>query len=255
MKHSGIQPPPSWVSGHHEEGQPLRDGKQHLAFLPLPFVSSDYADGHLLGVALAFPRWVPRQERGQILGPMLLESSGESKPVKLLLGKLGVWTLIKRDWAETRVALKPETWSAHPKGSRTWASVTPVVLDGFPKEDRHNDRVAWNNEVVAMLARACHRIGLPEPESIDFDTTSWHQGSPRATMKRRPLRGHPEVADSSAGLGDGFLPYPAKATTGIRPQFHVWLQFAEPVIGPVLIGAGRFLGYGLCKPLWGGPDQ
>jgi CRISPR-associated protein Csb2 len=253
MKNGEVRPPPPWVSGHLEAGQPLRDGKQHLAFLPLPFVSSDYADGHLLGVALAFPRWVPRQERGRVLGPMLLEPSGERKPVQLQLGTLGVWTIIKRDWSEPREALKPETWSAYPDGSRTWASVTPVVLDGFPKEDRLRDRSAWNSEVLAMLARACERVGLPEPVSVDFDTTSWHQGSPRASLKRRPLRGHSEVADASAGIGDGFPPYPAKGTSGIRPQFHVWLRFAEPVVGPVLLGAGRFLGYGLCKPLWGGP--
>ena len=255
MKHSGVQPPPAWVSGHLETGQCLRDGKQHLAFLPLPFVSSEHADGHLLGAALAFPRWVSRQERGRILGPMLLEPSGEAKSIELQLGALGVWIMIKRDWSEPRKALTPEIWSGHPDGSRTWASVTPVVLDGFPKEDRLRDRSAWNSEVLAMLARACLRVGLPQPLNVDFDTTSWHQGSPRASQKRRPLRGHPEVMDSSGGLGDGFPPYPAKRTTGIRPQFHVWLQFAEPVVGPVVVGAGRFLGYGLCKPLWGGPRR
>jgi CRISPR-associated protein Csb2 len=255
MKHSGLQPPPPWVSGHLETGEPVRDGKQHLAVLPLPFVSSDYADGHLLGAALAFPRWVSRKERGRVLGPILLESSGEPKSVALKLGALGVWTIIKRDWSEPHMALKAETWSAHAGGSLTWASVTPVVLDGFPKEDRLRDRLAWNSEVFAMLFSACQRIGLPKPASIDFDNTSWHQGSPRASMKRRPLRGHPEVAHALAGLGDGFPPYPAKATTGIRPQFHVWLRFAEPVVGPVVLGAGRFLGYGLCKPLWGGAER
>jgi CRISPR-associated protein Csb2 len=249
------QPPPPWVTGHLETGEPLRDGKQHLAYLPLPFVGSDYADGHLLGAALAFPSWVSRQDRGQVLGPMLLQPSGKSKPVELQLGPLGVWTLMKREWSEPRKVLKPEGWSAHPNGSRSWASVTPVVLDGFPKEDRLCDTSAWNNEVIAMLIRACQRIGLPEPVSVNFGTTSRHQGSARAAVKRRPLRGHPEVTDASARLGDGFPPYPAKGTTGIRPQFHVWLQFAEPVIGPVILGAGRFLGYGLCKPTRGGPDR
>jgi CRISPR-associated protein Csb2 len=242
------QPPPSWVSGHVETGQALRDGKQHLAFLPLPFVGSDYADGHLLGVALAFPRWASRQERGRVLGPMLFDSSGKAIPVKLHVGALGVCSMIKRDWSESRNALQPETWS-HPQGSRTWASVTPVVLDGFPKADPIHDRSAWNTEVLAMLAKACERIGLPPPASIDFDTTSWHRGSPRASVKRRTLRGHRELADASAGLGDGFPPYPAKPATGIRPQLHVWLQFGQPVVGPVVLGAGRFLGYGLCKPL------
>jgi CRISPR-associated protein Csb2 len=255
MKHSGVQPPPAWVTGHHEAGEPIRDGKQHLAILSLPFVSSDHADGHLLGAALAFPRWVSRQERGRILGPMLLKPSGEAKTIDLQLGALGVCTMIKRGWSEPRKTLAPEIWSGHPQGSRTWASVTPVVLDGFPKEDRLRDRSAWNSEVLAMLARACQRVGIPEPEFIDFDSTSWHQGSPRASLKHRPLRGHPEFVNSSGGLGDGFPFYPAKRTTGIRPQFHVWLQFAEPVVGPVVLGAGRFLGYGLCKPLWGGPSR
>jgi CRISPR-associated protein Csb2 len=249
------QPPPSWVSGHLGNREPLRDGKQHLGFIPLPDVSNDYADGHLLGVALAFPDWVPRQERGQVLGPMLLDASGEAKPIRLQMGHVGVWIVVKRDWTESRKALKPETWTAHPLGCDTWASVAPVVLDGFPKNDFHKDRSSWSKEVEEMLARACVRIGLPQPKAIDFGTTSWHLGSPRASVKHRPLRGHPDRADRSTPLGDGFPPYPAKPTTGIRPQFHVWLQFAEPIVGPVLLGAGRFLGYGLCKPLKGGHNR
>ena len=100
MKHSPIQPPPSWVSGHLDDCQPLRDGKQHLACIPLPFVGSEYADGHLLGAALAFPRHAPRPERGQVLGQFLLEPSGQPKTIMLTLGPLGVWTLVKRDWSE-----------------------------------------------------------------------------------------------------------------------------------------------------------
>jgi CRISPR-associated protein Csb2 len=253
MKHCKQLPPP-WVSGILETGQPLRDGQQHLAFLPLPYVGGDYADGHLLGVALAFPRWVSRQERGRILGPLLLKSSGEPKPLELQLGALDNWTMMKRDWSDSRHTLKPETWTSYPEGSRTWASVTPLVLDGFPKEDRTHNRSDWNSEILAMLVKACQRVGLPEPNSIDFGTTSWHRGSPRASQKRRPLRGHPEVEHGTAGLGDGFPAYAAKATTGIRPQFHVRLSFAEPVVGPIVIGAGRFLGYGVFKPLSGGGD-
>jgi len=93
MRQSGIQPVPSWVSGHHANGQPLRDGRQHLACVPLPFVGADYADGHLLGAALVFPneRVAPRQERGRVLGPILLQASGEAKPVKLILGLPHGW--------------------------------------------------------------------------------------------------------------------------------------------------------------------
>jgi CRISPR-associated protein Csb2 len=32
---------------------------------------------------------------------------------------------------------------------------------------------------------------------------------------------------------------------------HAILIFSQPVIGPVLLGAGRYRGYGLCRPLHG----
>jgi CRISPR-associated protein Csb2 len=30
--------------------------------------------------------------------------------------------------------------------------------------------------------------------------------------------------------------------------FHATIEFAEPVAGPVVLGAGRFFGLGLCIP-------
>lgn len=251
MSQSGVQPPPSWVSGHVEDSQPLRDGRQHLAYVPLPVVSGEYADGHLLGAALVFPDSVGRQGRGVVLGRLLLDADGRAKPVRLTLGPLGEWTLTKRDWSETRHGLKPETWSARPHGATTWATATPVVLDRFPKADAMKERDKWEVEVADIIATACGRLGLPCPVEIRFGTTSWHRGSPRASVKRRPLRGQ-AGAEGTATLGDGFPAYPAKGSNGVRPQLHVLLRFAEPVVGPILLGAGRFLGYGLFKPLMGG---
>jgi CRISPR-associated protein Csb2 len=261
MRHSAIQPPPPWVSGHLKDGQPLRDGRQHLAYIPLPDVSHPHADGHLLGVALVFPYHVLRPERGLVLGKMLLSETGEPKEVELQLGRLGDWKLKKRDWTETRKALQPETWIHHPphakreKDDTRWASVTPVVLDCFPKSDPVKEREAWQEEIGGIIATACERIGLPAPLEVAFGTTSWHRGSPRATVKRRPLRGHPELTETSASLGDGFPSYPTKGGNGTRPQWHVYLRFAEPVIGPILLCAGRFQGYGLFKPLGGGSNR
>jgi CRISPR-associated protein Csb2 len=40
-----------------------------------------------------------------------------------------------------------------------------------------------------------------------------------------------------------------KTGTGTpRACVHAQIEFAEPVRGPVLVGAGRYLGYGLCLP-------
>jgi CRISPR-associated protein Csb2 len=247
MSHIGIDIP-EWVSGHRANGEPLRDTRQHLAYISVPYVGSEYADGHLLGAALVFPRAVPRHERGRVLGTFMLEPSGHPKTIRLTLGALGVWTLIKRDWTETRQALQPETWTAHPDGATTWATVTPVVLDRFPKSDPVKEREAWREEVAGIVETACERLRLPAPVEVAVGTTSWHLGSPRATSKRRPLRGHLDMPDITAALGDGFPAYPTKGGNGARPQLHLCMQFAEPVVGPILLCAGRFLGYGLCKP-------
>ena len=256
------QPLPDWVSGHGPDGQPLRDGNGHLALVPLPFVGREHADGHLLGVALVFPQSVPRKERGRVLGKLLVDENGRPKTVQLTLGPLGVWEVQKHDWQEQRDALEPRQWTAAGGarargGAMTWTSVTPVVLDRFPKANRPDpsQRLAWEDEVRQIVRDACSRIGLPEPELIDVDTTSWQLGSPRAVGKRRPLRGrHGPESHADAALGDGFPPYPPKGTNAPRPQVHVWLRFPRPVIGPVILGAGRYQGYGFCKP-FGGPDH
>jgi CRISPR-associated protein Csb2 len=246
---------PDWVSGHKANGEPLRNGNNQLAFIPLPFVGYEHADGHLLGIGLVFPRSVPRSERGRVLGRFLVSNAGQPSDIQLTLGRLGIWTIRKRDWMEHRQTLRPETWTAHPRGYATWATVNPVVLDRFPKCDPVKERREWHDEVAGIIATACERLGLPSPVEVAVGTTSWHRGSPRAIAKRRPLRGDPHRPNADAPLGDGFPPYPSKGGNGHRPQLHVFLRFAEPVVGPVLLGAGRFLGYGLCKPLWRGANR
>jgi CRISPR-associated protein Csb2 len=248
IKHSGIQPVPDWVSGHTADGQPLQDRVGHIACIPLPACGHRHSDGHLLGAGIVFPRTVDRSDRGQVLRPLLVDEDGDSKRVELKLGRLGVWSLFRRDWSESRVALNPETWTKQPDGSHIWASVTPVVLDRFPKTDRCKEHSTWVDEVRQLVVASCQNIGLPEPTELDIDTTSWQTGIPRATQKRRPLRGQANSPSRDAALGNGFPAYPAKNANASKPQVHVWLRFAEPVVGPVLLGAGRFLGYGLCMP-------
>ncbi|HMO86035.1 MAG TPA: type I-U CRISPR-associated protein Csb2, partial [Lacipirellulaceae bacterium] len=80
MAHIGADIP-DWVSGHKPNSEPLRNGNHHMAYMPLPSVGSTYADGHLLGAALAFPRSVPRPKRGAALGTFLLERSGQPTPI------------------------------------------------------------------------------------------------------------------------------------------------------------------------------
>jgi CRISPR-associated protein Csb2 len=219
-------PAPEWVSGHEENGAPLQ--RPHLAIAPFGYVGHTHADGHLLGFGCIFPRDVLPHERGHALRNLLFSVDGEPREIELELGRLGKWTLRREERLTPPLALQPDTWT-HP--SCLWASLTPVVLDRYPKTDREHNRVAWAAEVAEIVARSCERAGLPLPAQIDIDKTSWHRGAPR----------------SKPGHG-GFPLLPAKPGEAERMQVHVWLRFAESVEGPVLIGAGRYRGYGFCKP-------
>jgi len=196
-------PTPEWVNGHQADGKPSE--QPHLALIPLGFVGHQHADGHLLGVALAFPRVVPQQDRGRLLGKLLYDAKGLPREIKLTLGKPGVWTLGEELRPSPPRALRSATWTGP---HDVWASVSPVVLD----------------------RQIGHAVG-PDPVEIDVDKTSWHSGAPRA--KPGP---------------DGYPLMPVRPGGPNRRQVHVWLRFDRPVLGPVILGAGRYRGYGFCKP-------
>lgn len=239
------EPIPEWLSGHQADGTPTQS--PHVAFLPLPFVGARYADGHLMGVAMALPRQVPASEWHRWLGPVMFDEQGEFRQIELLLGKKGGWTLQWENRPEPPRTLRNDTWT---KASRIWASATPVVLDRFPKSSRSKDRASWEQEVRETVVRACQQAGLPRPAVVDIGTTSWLAGTARACQKHRPLRNH-QTKSAVAPLGVGFPSYSNRSGHAARPQVHVYLEFAQLVRGPVLLGAGRFLGYGLCQPLAG----
>jgi len=221
---------PEWLTGHRAKGIPSE--RPHIALLPLAFAGFQHADGHLLGLAIAFPRDVPDRERGRILRPFLYDQSGQPAEIRLTLGKLGVWTLRQEERTVPPVTLRAETWCQTNEPTDTWASVTPVVLNRHPKLDPETDRAAWFAEIADIVAASCEHSGFPRPVEIDIDKTSWHEGAPRA----RPA-------------GGGFPLLPVKPGAPARQQIHVWLRFPNPVQGPVIIGAGRYRGYGFCKPV------
>lgn len=228
----GAEEKPEWFTGHGMPGHPSTGG--HIALFPLAYVGAEHADGHILGLALAFPRNVPAADRALCLRGRLFGPTGDDLEPTLQMGNLGTWTLRREERSAPPLALRPTTWS---EPSSVWASVTPVVLDRHPKHDPRTERAQWRDEVVASIAQSCERQGLPRPELVDVDKTSWHRGVPRS----RP--------------GPGGMPWlPGKEGAAPRQQVHVLIQFPCEVQGPLLLGAGRFRGYGLCKPLGHSPQ-
>jgi CRISPR-associated protein Csb2 len=158
-----------------------------------------------------------------------------SHPIRLTLGRRGTWSLRLKaaDWSTE--SLRSYTWSATHNGARAWATVTPIVIDRHfkTKAPRSADGADFQRvlalrqeELEDFIARSCRHIGLPVPIAVTASSYSVLQGVPGAREFPPILRG-------------------GRA----RFQTHASLIFAEPIRGPVLLGAGRYQGYGLCRPL------
>jgi CRISPR-associated protein Csb2 len=221
MKH-GPQPPPEWVSGHTPDGRPSQE--PHLAFFPLPFVGRQYADGHIMGLAIAVPRYLTDTDAAdrtehlrRHLGPLFFDVS-TGKPRSIVIGERNQWQWeLRRENAEN--TLDPETWA---RAFRRWASVTPVVLHHHPKRGF--------DDVERILTEAFHSAGFADIESVRFGPVS-----------RFPGAGHVKE----------FPPYDEGGAGKCKYQVHAEVVFRRPVRGPLLVGRGRFRGYGLFRPLFG----
>lgn len=197
------------LSGHGADGQP--SAQPHLALLPVPPEPEHGAEARLTRLAIALPRSTSTDDRRQVLHIA-------SRVRWLALGRLGVWDVAPA-WSEGA-----GLWSAQPDAATHWATVTPLAFDLHPKSDTESGR---RRELAAMVARACTHVGLPEPRAVFATQDSLHAGIP-------PARAFPRIR-----RGDGRE----------RCHAHVTIAFGEPVMGPLLLGAGRYRGYGLLRPL------
>jgi len=227
---------PEVISGHAADGNPTR--APHLAVVPLPFTGFSYADGHVMGFALIPPRD---------------ESILEDENFRKVLRKLApideergrrVLTLKTKDGTPPDraflIALSPTFEPPANKRSldpalyvrraQNFATVTPIALDrhlkeiGEPRQD----------EIKAQIASACRNIGLPEPEEAVADKHAAVQGVPSA---------YP------SGKSPDWMRWRLPRSLASRQLTHAVIRFAAPVEGPVVLGAGRFMGLGLCRPL------
>ncbi len=209
-------PLPEWLTGHTPDGR--SSTTPHLAFLPLPFVGRRHAQGQLMGVALALPRGLDPRDAARCLDPLLREDDGQSRRIHLYDSRSFDCTAELEQRDTPPLNLLADTWT---RPSRYWASVTPVVLD------RHFDgRDRWARAAESVKT-ACEFAGLPRPRDVLLHPVSMFEGVP-------PSRDFPPLYRKSDG--------------GRRHHAHALIVFDAPVSGPVLIGAGRYRGYGLCRP-------
>jgi CRISPR-associated protein Csb2 len=171
-----------------------------------------HADGHVLGFALLVPH-APLSVIGDL-------ETALSELSTLTMGRLGQWDV--RYVSPAMLAREPKGLNPAVYGEAhdTWASVTPVIFGRHPKKSQ----IGPGKDGGRVVAELCDRIGLPRPIEARLGPVSAFRGASAASASVPPEKYYQNF------------------------RAHVHLRWAEPVRGPVLIGAGLFGGFGLCRP-------
>lgn len=222
------QPPPELICGRCADGRPSEH--PHVAVVPLPDVGHQHAHGGVLGVAVILPREA-REERNLVQRIMarweLEQPEDQQEPPQLLLrlhGGAAVRVRRVEDFALR--GLRPGTWC---RPARRWVTATPIALDRNPGNLRSRATAAVAAEEAKQFVRvACEHIGLPAPAGVEVSLA-------------------PILAGCAAV--SGFEAFPREPGRLRRVKVHAELLFDQQVRGPVLLGAGRYVGLGLCRPV------
>lgn len=216
-------PAPPIISGH--EGDRV-SGRTHLAIVPLAYVDHFHADGTIKGIAVVLPRGLSLEERRPVI-----QALAQLKELTFQEGALGLEPV---GTAENLKSL--QAWQYWPVRDR-WASVTPVVFGHFPRKRIDEPRMQ------RVVADSLAQIGLKdELEEVRISQISPIRGVPHAlAFPTLDTRGKPVWKTRTADSRQ------LKKLDG-RVRAHVELIFKRPVQGPILLGAGRYYGLGLCRP-------
>ena len=219
------------ISGHNADGTVLQ--KHHMAIVPMANIGwKRHADASLLGIAIILPRRASygSEERVQLKRAIakFLSAGNCSRPNDtsrmqdvgtLDFGLFGSLHLKRHD--DSRSSLLPDRYVG---SSSTWTSATPIILDQFPKKNKSPEEI---------IAKACTNIELPRPASVTISRHSRISGAPAAYHATKSSKGW---MSPKPGLFDG------------RFVCHATISFDVKISGPVIVGAGRYYGMGLCLP-------
>ncbi|MBE6484273.1 MAG: type I-U CRISPR-associated protein Cas5/Cas6 [Actinomycetaceae bacterium] len=196
-------PLPPALHGHGTPGLP------HVAYLGLPFVGNEHADGQLLALAVAIPG-LEYEERVRILRGILGRDPEREIPLRVT-GFNQEFSLRYAPGERRPFTATVERWT---DPARTWVTATPLVLDHYPKD----------GDLAAAVVNSFVNAGLPEPREVEVSKEPMTYGAVRLKPSELPKR-----------------------CRG-RLYTHARVTFDRPVRGPILVGAGRYFGVGLFAP-------
>jgi CRISPR-associated protein Csb2 len=233
---------PSIVSGHAGDRTPAPE--PHLAIAPLAFLGTQYADGRVFGFALIPPG------KGELLDDPDFQRAVRSvapwtqqkgrRELNLTSDGFNLSFTLSGDSGRRSLDPRPYVTVA-----KTWATCTPIVLDRHLKATKNAER---DREVQNLIVDACRNIGLPAPRCATAGHgQAQHEDIAIAAGKHSAIQGAPSAYPS--GPMPRWTGWRLPKSLASRQLTHTMLQFEEPVRGPLVLGAGRFIGLGLCRAL------
>lgn len=203
------------VKGSRDSTDP--DKAQRLRFYALPSIGHAHSDMGLRRVVVELPPQCPLRA-----DDVAWALSGQHLSVDLDTGEVmnDLPTLVH---AEDRGML--EHYTSGEAGTRRWRTVTPMALPSAPRSGSQGSARAEQERQFAAAVRQALRHAGVSSEGVTV------------RLQREPFHGAAARAEAFA-----FNRFAASRLA------HVELTFSAPMVGPLLLGDGRFLGLGLFAP-------
>ena len=183
-----------------------------------------------MGTAITMPERLDTTSRRALLKAVGRWDSAQS-PLSLTFGRRGVLEMERIVGTSQLVTLRSGLWN---RKSRRWVSATPIALPTHPGTLGSGTAVvrskAWARAEQAII-NSCRHIGLPEPANVVVSLAPLITGArPAPTFPAFRQRGREGIPIA-------------------RRLVHATVTFDRPVVGPVVLGSGRYVGLGLMRPM------
>ena len=198
------------VHGHAPDGRPVKN-EPRIGVIPLIDAGYEWSDGRIIGVGFVVP---PALEYDMHLLQGL--EALRRRPIRVS-GRSAALKDPDDAWA-----LNPQRWS---RSSRRWATVTPIVNNGFPGGGGSRARPSGSGKVAKKIGKMLMQA-VPATSGI-------FMVSPEPPMR---------------GLSPSWE-FTAPEHRRWSWRMHLQVDFDERVAGPLLVGPGRWQGWGLLAPV------
>lgn len=202
------------VAGHEPQTRPSDKVKSydgdHFAYVPIPSLDRSFkADGYVRRVLVIGYGCTEGKARELFADVQLTHGVLQDG------GKpIGQFQLVEDPRSDSVLSLLLGS-EKHP--SNVWRTVTPIILPGHRRRGRSE---------VQLIVGALNRLGI---QSKDIDSVATFRG--------------PIVPKTSHALD-----YRVRGYLADTQRFHAEIVFKKPVAGLLVVGRGRYTGFGLMLP-------